>query len=89
MSKGKVLLKIGYTQFVMESRTATTMFQMLADTGVELYDPKWNNETRKQEPRVKETDASLVSLSILSAEDYAVGKLLHAADEAAKQGEAK
>ena len=92
MAKGKVILKMGYTSFIMDSAAATTLFNALAGSELELYETKWNGTTNKQEPRVKMASDDLITLSMLTPEQYAMGKLLHKADilaeETKLQGEA-
>lgn len=87
-TKNKALLKIGYMTFVLEAKAAATLFQELVASGVEMFDTTWNNDTRVSEPRVKPIERDAVSLQILPEEQYALGKLLHAA-EVDNKGETK
>ena len=89
MAKGKVILKVGYTQFVMEPQAATALFQALAGTELEIYETEWNSVSNKGEPRVKTTSADLITLSMLTPEQYAMGKLLHKADILAEETKQK
>jgi hypothetical protein len=93
MAKGKVILKVGYAQFIMEPQAATALFQALAGTDLEIYESKWNNVSQTQEPRVKMATDDLITLSMITPEQYAMGKLLQKADilaveEAKPKGEA-
>jgi len=86
--KNKAILKIGYLTFVLEAKTAATLFQVLVESGMEMFDTTWNSETRTAEPMVKPAERDVVSLQMLSEEQYALGKLLYAAD-VDKKGESK
>ena len=93
MAKGKVILKVGYAQFIMEPQAATALFQALAGTDLEVYESKWNSVSQTQEPRVKMATDDLITLSMITPEQYAMGKLLQKADilaieEAKPKGEA-
>ena len=93
MAKGKVILKVGYAQFIMEPQAATALFQALAGTDLEIYESKWNGVSQTQEPRVKMATDDLITLSMITPEQYAMGKLLQKADilaieEAKPKGEA-
>ena len=85
MAKGKVILKVGYTQFIMEPQVATALFQALAGTELETYDSKWNSVSKLNEPRVKMATDDLITLSMITPEQYAMGKLLHKADNLAEE----
>jgi hypothetical protein len=87
-TKNKALLKFGYMTFVLEAKAAAVLFQELVASGVEMFDTEWNGDTKVSEPRVKPIERDAVSLQILSEEQYALGKLLYAAD-VDKKGEAK
>ena len=89
MAKGKVILKVGYTQFIMEAQAATALFQALAGTELEIYETKWNSVSKISEPRVKMTSDDLITLSILTPEQYAMGKLLQKADILAEETKQK
>jgi len=80
MAKGKVLLTVGYTKFIMEAQAATALFNAIAGTEVELYETKWNAATKTSEPRVMMAPENLITLSMLSPEQYSMGKLLRKAD---------
>ena len=86
--KNKAILKIGYLTFVLEAKTAATLFQVLVESGMEMFDTTWNSETKTSEPMVKPVDRDVVLLQMLSEEQYALGKLLYAAD-VDKKGESK
>ena len=86
--KNKAILKIGYLTFVLEAKTAATLFQVLVESGMEMFDTTWNSETKTSEPMVKPADRDVVLLQMLSEEQYALGKLLYAAD-VDKKGESK
>lgn len=85
MAKGKVILKVGYTQFIMEPQAATALFQALAGNEIEIYESKWNSVSKKAEPRVKMASDDLITLSMLTPEHYAMGKLLQKADILAEE----
>jgi hypothetical protein len=85
MAKGKVILKVGYTQFVMEAQAATALFQALAGTEIEIYDTKWNSVLGRSEPRVKMATDDLITLSMITPEQYAMGKLLQKAELLAEE----
>jgi hypothetical protein len=85
MAKGKVILKVGYAQFIMEPQAATALFQALAGTEIETYESKWNSVSNKAEPRVKMASDDLITLSMLTPEQYAMGKLLQKADILAEE----
>ena len=85
MAKGKVILKVGYTQFIMEPQVATALFQALAGTEIEIYESKWNSVSKKSEPRVKMASDDLITLSVITPEQYAMGKLLQKADILAEE----
>jgi len=87
-TKNKVMLRIGYTNFVVDAKAAAAFFPLLVESGAEAYDTHWNAETKESEPRIKPVDMDAISLQILSEEKYALGKLLYAA-EIANKGEAK
>ena len=89
MAKGKVLLKVGYMQFIMEPQAATTLFHVSAGTELEIYETKWNSVSKTSEPRVKTTSDDLITLSMLTPEQYAMGKLLHKADILAEETKQK
>lgn len=88
---GLVALKIGYTQFVMDVGQATTLFSLLVNGAKETLDYQWNSNTSKSEPRVKPLNVDMFSINVLPKEVYAMGKMLQAADDKAKesQGETK
>ena len=71
---------MGYTQFIMEPQAATALFQALAGTELETYDSKWNSVSKLNEPRVKMATDDLITLSMITPEQYAMGKLLQKAD---------
>jgi len=85
MAKGKVILKVGYTQFVMEAQAATALFQALAGNELEIYDTKWNSVLGRSEPRVKMATDDLITLSMITPEQYAMGKLLQKAELLAEE----
>lgn len=87
--KHKMILSLGYNDFVLDADAAIELFKTLS-SGVELYESVWNGETRKAEPRVKPmmVDDNTIKLRMLPEESYAMGKLLYAADQS-KQGESK
>lgn len=85
MTTKRVILKIGYTQFIMEAKAATALFSSLVGEGMELYESKWNQTTKLNEPRVRLIPDDLVTLSILTPELYAMGKLLQKAEDVEKQ----
>ena len=87
-TKNKVMLRIGYTSFVVDAKAAAAFFPLLVESGVEVYETYWNAETKESEPRIKPVDMDAISLQILPEEKYALGKLLYAA-EIANQGETK
>lgn len=87
--KNKATLKIGYLTFVLEAKAAATVFQVLVESGMEMFDTTWNSETKLAEPMVKPAERDGVLLQMLSEEQYALGKLLYAADIANKQGDSK
>lgn len=89
MAKGRVLLKVGHMQFIMEPQAATTLFHVLAGTELEIYETKWNSVSMTGEPRVKTTSDDLITLSMLTPERYAMGKLLHKADILAEETKQK
>jgi hypothetical protein len=78
----KMILTLGYNNFILEAEAAMELFKMLSG-GVELYDTVWNNDTRKQEPRVKpmDIDDNSLKLRMLTEETYALGKLLYATEQ--------
>ena len=85
MAKGKIILKVGYAQFIMEPQAATALFQALAGTEIEMYENKWNSVSKKTEPRVKMASDDLITLSMITPEQYAMGKLLQKADILAEE----
>ena len=85
MAKGKVILKVGYAQFIMEPQAATALFQALAGTEIEIYESKWNSVSKKSEPRVRMASDDLITLSMITPEQYAMGKLLQKADILAEE----
>ena len=85
MAKGKVILKVGYTQFIMEPQAATALFQALAGNELEIYESKWNSVSKKSEPRVRMASDDLITLSMITPEQYAMGKLLQKADILAEE----
>jgi hypothetical protein len=87
--KNKATLKIGYLTFVLEAKAAATLFQVLVESDMEMFDTTWNSETKLSEPMVKPAERDVVSLQMLPEEQYALGKLLYAADVANKQGDSK
>jgi len=86
--KNKAILKIGYLTFVLDPKAAAGVFQVLVENGMEMFDTTWNSETKTSEPMVKPADRDVVTLQMLSEEQYALGKLLYAAD-VDKKGESK
>lgn len=80
MAKGKVILKVGYAQFIMEAQSATALFQTLAGADLEIYESKWNDVSKINEPRVRMATDDLITLSMITPEQYAMGKLLQKAD---------
>ena len=89
MAKGKVILKVGYAQFIMEPQAATALFQALAGTELEMYESKWNSFSKLTEPRVKMASDDLITLSMITPEQYAMGKLLQKADILAEETKSK
>ena len=85
MAKGKVIMRVCYAQFIMEPQAATALFQALAGTDLEIYESKWNNVSQTQEPRVKMATDDLITLSMITPEQYAMGKLLQKADILAEE----
>jgi hypothetical protein len=61
------------------------LFQALAGTEIETYDNKWNSVLGRSEPRVTMATDDLITLSILTPEQYAMGKLLRKADLLAEE----
>jgi hypothetical protein len=86
--KNKAILKIGYLTFVLDPKAAAGVFQVLVENGMEMFDTTWNSETKLSEPMVKPAERDVVTLQMLSEEQYALGKLLYAAD-VDKKGESK
>lgn len=79
----KVILEIGYKKYVINVEIAAMLLPLFADTALECYDTKWENGTTT--PRVFPADTTAVGIAFLSDKDYALGKMLYAADEQAKQ----
>ena len=73
---------------MLEAKAAATVFQVLVESGMEMFDTTWNSETKLSEPMVKPAERDGVLLQMLSEEQYALGKLLYAAD-VDKKGESK
>jgi hypothetical protein len=86
--KNKAILKIGYLTFVLDPKAAAGVFQVLVENDMEMFDTTWNSETKLSEPMVKPAERDVVTLQMLSEEQYALGKLLYAAD-VDKKGESK
>jgi hypothetical protein len=84
----KAILSIGYRQFVMDAKSAAVLFTTLTASGIELYEDKWNPETKVSEPCVAPVSTTEIRLGVLAKESYAMGKLLYAAS-LNKQGETK
>lgn len=78
---GRVLLRIGYTDFIVDPKVATELFTTLASGNLELYEEKWNGSSQQSEPRVSQPGIDLVTLRVLSEDKYAMGKLLQAAED--------
>jgi hypothetical protein len=82
---GRAILRIGYTDFIMDAKVATELFTSLASGNVEIYEEKWVNNAKGSEPRVTQAGVDLVTLRVLSEDKYAMGKLLQAADDKAQE----
>ena len=80
----KVILHLGYYRYVLDPKVATELFLALTKETVERFDDKWNSEMRKQEPRVLPTDSTEIKITLLPEADYAMGKLLYAAEQSNK-----
>lgn len=74
--ENKIILKIGHRQFIMKAEAGISLFKMLSETGLEVFDPEWNKETKTTEPRVKMVGPDDITLCMLTPEQYAMGKLL-------------
>jgi hypothetical protein len=85
--KNKVILKVGYTEFVVDYDTGAQVFSLLAGTGLEVFENKYDSETKKSYPIVRPSGQGDLSLLGLNKEVYAVGRLTHAAEQKSK-GEA-
>lgn len=83
----RMILTLGYTKYIISADAAALLVNMFSEGGVEEYSQQY--EDGKNRPRVKPTEMAGLSLMWLSDEEYALGKLLQAADDNINQGEAK
>ena len=84
--KNKVILKVGYTEFAGDYDIGAQVFSLLAGTGREVFENKYDSEAKKSYPIVRPSGQGDLSLLGLNKEVYAVGRLTHAA-ELKSQGE--
>ena len=82
--KNKVVLKVGYMEFVVDYDTGAQVFSLLAGAGLEVLENKYDSEAKKSYCIVRPIMQSDLSLSGLSKEVYAVGRLTHAAEQKSK-----
>ena len=85
--KNKVILKVGYTEFAVDYDIGAQVFSLLAGAEFEVLENKYDSEDKKAYLIVRPIMQSDLSLSGLSKEVYAVGRLTHAAEQKSK-GEA-
>lgn len=82
----RVVLKLGYSQYVVPAEVGTALFSALTDC--EMFTEEWNKDTQSSEPKVSPVDHTAISLSVLPEEKYALGKMIYAAKQT-KKGEDK
>ena len=82
--KNKVILKIGYAEFVVDYDIGAQVFGLLAGAGLEVLENKYDNEAKKSYVIVRPSGQGDLSLSGLNKEVYAVGRLTHAAEQKSK-----
>ena len=85
--KNKVILKIGYAEFVVDYDIGAQVFGLLAGVGLEVLENKYDSEAQKSYVIVRPSGQGDLSLLGLNKEVYAVGRLTHAAEQKSK-GEA-
>lgn len=79
------VINIGYNEFVLDLDQAQVVFRALVAGGIERFNTRYNSNTQESEPMVSPMDENSVSLKLMDPERYAMGKLLYAADQKAKQ----
>jgi hypothetical protein len=82
----RVVLTLGYMKYVLPAEAGTALF--LALTDCEEYTANWDSTAQASIPEVFPVKADAISLSVLTEEQYAIGKLTYAAKQT-KQGETK
>ena len=81
----RVILTFGYQKFIMSVEAGTALFTALSDC--EEYTTEWDSDVGASVPKVSPVKVDEISLSVLSEEQYALGKLTYAAKQT-KQGAA-
>ena len=76
----KVILNVGYKQYVVEASAAFAF--MAAITDCEEYSEEWNVETKSSIPKIAPVnDVSTFSVSMITPERYAIGKMTYKASQ--------
>lgn len=86
----KVVIRIGWTDFVLNIEAGIALFKAVET--LEKQETRYNNTTKQHEVFISPVEPGSITMQFLSNETYAMGKLLHKADEVAnstkKEGEA-
>ena len=82
----RVVLTMGYMKYVLPAEAGTALF--LALTDCEEYTANWDSTAQASIPKIFPVKADAISLSVLTEEQYAMGKMVYAAEQT-KQGETK
>lgn len=76
----KVILKVGYKQYIIDAAAAFAFISAI--TECEEYTEEWNAESQVSDPMVSPLeDITSFSISMLTPERYAMGKLIHKAKQ--------
>lgn len=78
----KVVIRIGWTDFVFNIDAGLALFKMVET--LEKMETRYNEDTKKSEPLISTLEPGSLTMQFLSNEDYAIGKLLYKAAQAAK-----
>lgn len=82
----RVVLSMGYLKYVLSAEAGTALF--LALTDCEEYTTEWDSTAQASIPRISPAKVDGIGLSVISEEQYAMGKMVYAAEQT-KQGENK
>lgn len=82
------ILRIGYVAYILELDEATVLFKALTTGRAEKYEANWDSNTKAYVPKVSPVEPDTIKLEYLDEGQYALGKVVYAAEQQDK-GEAQ